>query len=76
MNQAILFNDDLVYKADESIWQFSGLLAGELINIEITTAINQQTFSLSDKFDWELAVEDWLEQHEPDNANIIKLDLL
>jgi len=76
MNQAILFNDDLLYKADNKIWQFSGLLAGELINIEITTSINEQTFSSSDKFDWELAVEDWLDQHEPDESNNIKLNLL
>ncbi|MBO9491240.1 hypothetical protein J7384_12785 [Endozoicomonas sp. G2_1] len=62
MNQAILFNDDLCQKAD-GIWQLSGFYQGELVVFELKTKVNELTEQI--KFDWELQIEDWLEDNEP-----------
>ncbi|GLX80550.1 hypothetical protein [Thalassotalea eurytherma] len=71
MNQAILLNDDLSY--DGKYWRLSGLLSGQRIDIVVTT--KQSAYSDALKFDIEMAVEDWLEDNEPDNNSIIELTL-
>ena len=71
MNQAILLNDDLSY--DGKYWHLSGLLSGQRIDIVVTT--KQSAYSDALKFDIEMAVEDWLEDNEPDNSSIIEITL-
>lgn len=71
MNQAILLNDDLSY--DGKYWRLSGLLSGQRIDIVVTT--KQSAYSDALKFDIEMAVEDWLEDNEPDNSSIIEITL-
>ena len=71
MNQAILLNDDLSY--DGKYWRLSGLLSGQRIQIIVTT--EQSAYSDALKFDIEMAVEDWLEDNEPDNSSIIEITL-
>jgi hypothetical protein len=70
MNQAILFNDDFCYCPENKAWSFSGQISGELVHIYIK-GVNQNTvISQSQKFDWEMMVEEWLEENEPDNQVI------
>ncbi|WP_448550120.1 hypothetical protein [Thalassotalea fusca] len=64
MNQSILFNDDLAYDNNQKLWRFSGLVSGQNITIEIISNILPANISTSDKFDWELAIEDWLTEQE------------
>lgn len=71
MNQAILLNDDLSY--DGKYWRLSGLLSGQRIDIVVTT--KQSAYSDALKFDIEMAVEDWLEDNEPDDSSIIEITL-
>lgn len=71
MNQAILLNDDLSY--DGKYWRLSGLLSGQRIDIVVTT--KQLAYSDALKFDIEMAVEDWLEDNEPDDSSIIEITL-
>lgn len=71
MNQAILLNDDLSY--DGKYWRLSGLLSGQRIDIVVTT--KQSSYSDTLKFDIEMAVEDWLEDNEPDNSSTIEITL-
>ena len=74
MNQAILLNDDLTYLAPNT-WQCTGMLSGEKITIVIKSNVTPETFDQSIKFDWEIAIEDWLEEHEPDENNQLNLSL-
>jgi len=71
MNQAILLNDDLTYTGDS--WRLTGLASGQLITITVYT--NQTDYTDSLKFDIEMAIEDWLEDHEPDDCSAIELTL-
>lgn len=71
MNQAILLNDDLTFDGQD--WQLTGLYSGQLLNIRIKTT--QQTYSESLKFDIEIAIEDWLEDNEPESSSEIVITL-
>jgi len=71
MNQAILLNDDLTFDGQD--WQLTGLYSGQLLNIRIKTT--QQTYSESLKFDIEIAIEDWLEDNEPESSSEIVISL-
>lgn len=71
MNQAILLNDDLTFDGQD--WQLTGLYSGQLVNIRIKTT--QQTYSESLKFDIEIAIEDWLEDNEPESSSEIVISL-
>ena len=71
MNQAILLNDDLTFDGQD--WQLTGLYSGQLLNIRIKTT--QQTYSESLKFDIEIAIEDWLEDNEPESSSEIVIFL-
>lgn len=75
MNQAILLNDDLNYCCQTLQWQCTGMLSGEKITIFINSAISPQELTQAIKFDWEMAIEDWLEDNEPNIHNQIKLTL-
>ncbi|QOL26417.1 hypothetical protein LP316_03670 [Thalassotalea sp. LPB0316] len=71
MNQAILLNDDLKFNGES--WQLTGLASGQLITITVFT--EQSDYSDSLKFDIEMAIEDWLEDNEPDEFSSIELTL-
>lgn len=72
MNQSILFNDDIHFDHENNQWTFSGLIAGELIKIIVSSDQQPFTESLPDniKLDWESDVEDWLEDNEPEQGTI------
>ncbi len=66
MNQSILFNDDHYYDISKGAWCFTGILAGEIVNIRIISAHSENSALLeSTKLDWEMLVEDWLDDNEP-----------
>ncbi|WP_371375566.1 hypothetical protein [Thalassotalea aquiviva] len=71
MNQAILFNEDYEYNHQMQAWKFTGMLNGQLLTIYIKG--NEDEINESLKFHWEEQVEDWLEDNEPDEHNVIYL---
>lgn len=73
MNQAILFNDDLTYSDTKQCWQCSGILSGEKVTVFIYSEIIPSQLTQTIKFDWEIMIEDWLEDNEPDDKNHIIL---
>jgi len=77
MNQSILFNDDLTFNEKVNAWHFTGLLNGELITVQIDEKCHHRTKQVTDsiKFDWEDAVEIWLEDNEPNEFGYIQLIL-
>jgi len=76
VNQAILFNDDLIFDKQEDAWRFTALLLGQVI----TVYFHSMQLKLLDeidnctKFDLEEIVELWLEQNEPE-GNIIHIQM-
>ncbi|WP_286270779.1 hypothetical protein [Thalassotalea hakodatensis] len=77
MNQAILFNDDLVFNQEKNVWCMTGLQAGELItiyfhspNLKHLASIDQCT-----KYDLEEITELWLEKNEPEHGEIHIYDI-
>lgn len=72
MNQAIIFNDDLIFNEDLQVWSFSGIVSGQKVTIYI------HSFSLGrlkeidscTKFDLEEIAELWLEENEPEDNEI------
>ena len=71
MNQSILFNDDFHYSQSYRKWCFTGLMSGEPILIVINSSLTEHdTFTIDLKLDYELLVEDWLENNEPENGKI------
>jgi hypothetical protein len=75
MNQSILLNDDLRYNDKQLCWHCSGLIAGEKINIVINSDITIEQLTQQIRFDWEFAIESWLEDNEPTDENQITLTL-
>ena len=75
MNQAILFNDDIYFDQAKNAWSFTCLLNGECIQILITGQNYPSDLQVTSavKFDWEDAVEVWLENNEPEENQLIKL---
>ena len=73
MNQAILFNDDLMFDQDRHAWVFTGLVSGSTIKIVIDEKYHPKERHVEDsiKFDWEAAAEDWLEKFEPVGSEIL-----
>lgn len=67
MNQAILFNDDLYFDQQRHAWIFTCLFSGSLLKVVIDEKYHPQESLIDNsiKFDWENAVENWLEQYEP-----------
>ena len=70
MNQAILFNDDFCYCQENKAWSFSGQISGERVQIYMKGVNENTVIAQSQKFDWEMMVEDWLEDNEPDDQVI------
>ncbi len=72
MNQAILFNDDLIFDEQQDAWRFTALLSGQLITIyfhSIQLKVLGEIDSCT-KFDLEEVVELWLEKNEPEGDAI------
>jgi len=72
LNQAILFNDDLIFDAQQDAWCFTALLSGQLITIyfhSIQLKLLGEIDSCT-KFDLEEIVELWLEKNEPEGEAI------
>lgn len=72
MNQAILFNDDLVFDEQQRSWRLTALLSGQLITVyfhsmqlKLLGKIDSGT-----KFDLEEIVELWLEKNELERDEI------
>lgn len=72
MNQAVLFNDDLIFDEQQDAWRFTALLSGQSITIyfhslqlKLLGEIDQCT-----KFDLEEIVELWLDKNEPEGNKI------
>jgi len=72
LNQAILFNDDLIFDEQQDAWCFTALLSGQLLTIyfhsmqlKVLGEIDSCT-----KFDLEEIVELWLEKNEPEGDAI------
>lgn len=76
MNQAILFNDDLIFDKQHDAWCFTALLAGELITIYFHSMQLKQLEEIDSctKFDLEEIVELWLEKNEPEGG-VIRIDM-
>lgn len=72
MNQAILFNDDLVFDEEAQAWTMSGILSGELIQVYFHSPTLKHTTSIDNctKYDLEEITELWLEDNEPENGEI------
>jgi len=72
LNQAILFNDDLIFDAQQDAWCFTALLSGQIITIyfhSIQLKLLGEIDSCT-KFDLEEIVELWLEKNEPEGEAI------
>jgi len=72
LNQAILFNDDLIFDEQQDAWRFTALLSGQLITIyfhSIQLKVLGEIDSCT-KFDLEEVVELWLEKNEPEGDAI------
>ncbi|MEW6989553.1 hypothetical protein AADZ91_02595 [Colwelliaceae bacterium 6441] len=76
MNQAILFNDDLVFNSEHQAWCFTAILSGQTITIYFHSFSlgRLQEIDSCTKFDLEDIAELWLEKNEPEGTEIhIKL---
>ncbi|NQY64640.1 MAG: hypothetical protein HRT38_13070 [Alteromonadaceae bacterium] len=76
MNQSILFNDDIYFDEKKSAWFFTGFLDGAPVTVQIKEKYHQRGLVITDsvKFDWEDVVENWLEDHEPNEDRVIVLN--
>jgi hypothetical protein len=72
MNQAILFNDDLIFDKQQDAWCFTALLSGQVITIYFHSIQLKQLAEIDSctKFDLEEIVELWLEKNEPEGDSI------
>jgi len=72
MNQAILFNDDLMFDKQQVAWRLTALLSGQLITIYFYSMQLKQLGDIDSctKFDLEELVELWLEKNDPENEEI------
>lgn len=76
MNQAIIFNDDLIFDEQQDAWSFTAQSAGQIITIyfhsmqlKLLGEINSCT-----RFDLEEIVELWLEKNELE-GNVIHIQM-
>ncbi len=72
MNQAILFNDDLIFDEKQEAWCFTALLSGQVITVYFHSMQLKQLVEIDTctKFDLEEVVELWLEKNEPEGSSI------
>ncbi|MCI2282296.1 hypothetical protein L3081_01375 [Colwellia sp. MSW7] len=66
MNQAILFNDDLVFDEKQAAWCFTAQASGQLVTIYCHSAQLEKLEYIDNctKFDIEEIVELWFEKNE------------
>lgn len=66
MNQAILFNDDLVFDSQQEAWRLTGQYAGQRITIYFHSVQLKQLSEIDNctKYDLEEITELWLESNE------------
>lgn len=76
MNQAILFNDDLIFDDKEDAWCLTAQLSGQLITIYFHSMQLKQLGVIDNciKFDLEEVAELWLEKNEFE-GNDIHIDM-
>lgn len=77
MNQAVLFNDDLIFDEQQDAWRLTAQLSGQLITIyfhSIELKRLEQIDSCT-KFDLEEVVELWFEKNEPEGDIHIQMRL-
>jgi hypothetical protein len=76
MNQAILFNDDLVFDKQEDSWSFTGLISGQKVAIYFHSMELKQLNEIDSctKYDLEEITELWLEKNELD-GNVIHITI-
>tara|TARA_R110002050_G_scaffold281743_2_gene429304 strand:+ start:215 stop:448 length:234 start_codon:yes stop_codon:yes gene_type:complete len=74
LNQAILFNEDLIFDAQQNAWCFTALISGQLITIYFHSQQLKKLTSIDSftKFDLEETVEIWLENNELE-GNVIHI---
>ena len=72
MNQAILFNDDLVFDKEQDAWCFTALLSDQSVTIYFHSMQLKRLDEIDNctKFDLEEIVELWLEKNEPEGNTI------
>jgi len=72
LNQAILFNDDLMFDEQQDAWRLTALLSGQLITIYFHSLQLKLLGKIDNctKFDLEEIVELWLENNELDGEEI------
>jgi len=72
MNQAILFNDDLLFNKEEGAWCLTALLSGQLMTIYFHSMQLKRLSEIDNctKYDLEEIVELWLEKNEPEGESI------
>ncbi len=72
MNQAILFNDDLVFDKEQDAWCFTALLSAQVIIIYFHSMQLKglEEIDSCTKFDLEEIIELWLEKNEPEGDTI------
>ena len=76
MNQAILFNDDLMFDKQQDAWRLTALFSGQVITIYFYSMQLKQLKKIdsSTKFDLEEVAELWFEKNEPE-GDIIHIDM-
>lgn len=76
MNQAILFNDDLIFDEQQDAWRFTALLSGQLITIYFHSMQLKLLGEIDNctQFDLEEIVELWLEKNEPE-CDVIHINM-
>ena len=76
MNQAILFNDDLVFDKEQDAWCFTALLSGQSVTVYFHSMQLKRLEDIDSctKFDLEEIVELWLEKNEPE-VNTIHIQM-
>jgi hypothetical protein len=72
MNQAILFNDDLLFDNEQDAWRFTAILSGQVITVYFHSVQLKALGQIDNctKFYLEDIVELWLEKNEPEDEEI------
>jgi hypothetical protein len=76
MNQAIMFNDDLVFDKTQDAWSFTAQVTGQILTIYFHSMQLKLLGEIDNctKFDLEEVVELWLEKNEID-GNVIHIQM-
>ena len=76
MNQAILFNDDLIFDEQQDAWSFTAQAEGQILTIYFHSMQLKQLGDIDNctKFDLEEVVELWLEKNELE-GNVIHIQM-